>query len=203
MSEENVLKIIILGEGRVGKTEILSKYFLKKFDEDNKSTIKPSFYEMTKEYQGKKVILKFWDAAGCEQFNAINTMYYQNAVGALLVYDVTIFETFEKLKDWVHTLREAVGNDITMVIAGNRFDLADKNMIDKNQEKIDAFCAQQNCKHFYISSRKGTNLNELFESLISSVLKKVIGSNGVGVQKKGKQLNIKERTKSKKGKGCA
>ena len=135
MSEENVLKIIILGEGRVGKTEILSKYFLKKFDEDNKSTIKPSFYEMTKEYQGKKVILKFWDAAGLEQFNAINTMYYQNAVGALLVYDVTIFETFEKVKDWVHTLREAVGNDITMVIAGNNIDLADKNMIDKNQEK--------------------------------------------------------------------
>ena len=203
MSEEEILKIVILGEGRVGKTEILSKYFLKKFDEDNKSTIKPSFYEMTKEYQGKKVILKFWDSAGQEQFNAINTMYYQNAVGALLVYDVTIFETFEKVKDWVHTLREAVGNDITMVIAGNKFDLADKNMIDKNQEKIDAFCAQQNCKHFYISSRKGTNLNELFESLISSVLKKVIGSNGVGVQKKGKQLNIKERTKSKKGKGCA
>ena len=157
---------------------------------------------MTKEYQGNKVFLKFWDAAGQEQFNAINTMYYQNAVGALLVYDVTIFETFEKLKDWVHILREAVGNDITMVIAGNNIDLADKNMIDKNQEKIDAFCAQQNCKHFYISSRKGTNLNELFESLISSVLKKVIGSNGVGVQKKGKQLNIKERTKSKKGKGC-
>jgi len=199
MSEEEVqLKIIILGEGRVGKTEILSKYFLKKFNEDQKSTIIPSFFEMTKEYQGKKVILKFWDTAGQEQFNAINTMYYQNAVGALLVYDVTIFETFEKVKDWVHTLKEAVGNDITMVIAGNNIDLANKNMIDKNQEKIDAFCAQQNCKHFYISSRKGTNLNELFESLISSVLKKVIGSNGVGVQKKGKIL----QTKSKKGKGC-
>ena len=202
MSDEEVLKIVILGEGRVGKTSILSKYFDKKFNEGQKSTINPSFYELNKDYQGKKVYFKFWDTAGQEQFNAINTMYYQNAVGALLVYDVTISETFEKVKDWVRTLQEAVGKDTTFVIAGNKFDLSDKNMIDKNQEKIDAFCAQQNCKHFYISSRKGTNLNELFESLISSVLKKVMGGNTAGVKKKGKQLSIKEQTKPKKEGGC-
>ena len=202
MSEIEQLKIIVLGEGRVGKTEILSKYFNKKFDEGQKNTINPAFYEMTREYQGKKVILKFWDTAGQEAFNAINTMYYQDAVGALLIYDVTIFETFEKVKCWVHTLQEAVGMDITLVIAGNKFDFADKNMIDKNKEKIDAYCAQQNCKHFYISSRTGINLNEPFESLISSVLKKVIGSNAIGNKKSGRKLEIKEQTKTKKGKGC-
>ena len=202
MSEENVLKIIILGEGRVGKKEILSKYFLKKFDEDHKSTIIPSFFEMTKEYQGKKVILKFWDTAGQEQFNAINTMYYQNAVGALLVYDVTISETFEKVKDWVHTLQEMVGKDITFVIAGNKFDLSDKNMIEKNNEKVDNYCAQQKCKHFYTSAKTGFNLNDAFDSLINSVLKKVMGGGAAGVGGKGKRLIIKEQTKPKKEGGC-
>ena len=66
-----------------------------------------------------------------EQFNAINTMYYQNAAGALLIYSVTILETFDKVKDWVQTLQEAVGNDITSVIAGNNFDLCDKNIAEK------------------------------------------------------------------------
>ena len=100
MSDDNVLKFVILGEGRVGKTSILSKYFKKKFNEGEKSTVNPAFYEKTVNYQGKKVQLKFWDTAGQEQFNAISTMYYQNAVGALLVYDVSIFETFEKVTNY-------------------------------------------------------------------------------------------------------
>ena len=202
MSDEEVLKIVILGEGRVGKTSILSKYFSKKFDEGQKSTINPSFYELNKDYQGKKVNFKIWDTAGQEQFNAINTMYYQNAVGALLVYDVTISETFDKVKDWVHTLQEAVGKDITFVIAGNKFDLSDKNMIEKNNEKVDNYCAQQKCKHFYTSAKTGFNLNDAFDSLINSVLKKVMGGNTAGVKKKGKQLSIKEQTKPKKEGGC-
>ena len=81
MSENEALKFVILGEGRVGKTSILSKYFSKKFDEGQKSTVNPAFYEKTQNYQGKNVQLKFWDTAGQEQFNAINTMYYQNAGG--------------------------------------------------------------------------------------------------------------------------
>ena len=125
MSDDNILKFVILGEGRVGKTSILSKYFKNKFNQGEKSTVNPSFYETDVNHKGKKVHLKFWDTAGQEQFNAISTMYYQNAVGALLVYDAAIFETFDKVKSWVMTLQEAVGKDITFVIAGNKFDLID------------------------------------------------------------------------------
>ena len=199
--EDEVLKIIILGEGRAGKTEILSKYF-SQFNEGKKNTISPSFYQIKKEYQGKRVNLNFYDAMGSEQFNIINTMHYQNAAGALLIYNAAIFETFEKVKDWVHTQREAVGNDIILVIAGNNFDLCDKNEIDKNEEKIKDYCTQHNCQHFYNSSRNGFNLNETFESLISSASKKNIGNNNVGINKKGKRFNIKDETKRKKGKGC-
>ena len=129
-------------------------------------------------------------------------MYYQNAVGALLIYDLTNFETFEKVKDWVHTLEEAVGKDIIFVIAGNKFDLADKNMIDKNQEKIDAFCSKHYCKHFYISSKTGFNLTYTFESLINSVLKKAIGNNDAWINKKGRILKNKDQIKIKKEKRC-
>ena len=87
--------------------------------------------------------LKFWDTAGQEQFNAINTMYYQNAVGALLVYDVTIGETFETVKSWVNTLQEAVVKVIIFITAGNKFDLSDKNMITKNDEQVNAYYEQE------------------------------------------------------------
>ena len=204
MSDDNVLKFVILGEGRVGKTSILSKYFKKKFNEGEKSTVNPAFYEKTVNYQGKKVQLKFWDTAGQEQFNAISTMYYQNAVGALLVYDASIFETFEKVKTWVMTLQEAVGKDITFVIAGNKIDLIDKNSMDTQKSTIDAYCKRENCKHFYTSAKTGFQLDEAFSSLIETTLNKINTSNNGGTagKRRGKKLEIANQKVEKEKKGC-
>ena len=206
MSDDDTLKIVILGEGRVGKTSILSKYFYKKFNEGEKSTINPAFYEKDVTYKGKNVHLKFWDTAGQEQFNAISTMYYQGAVGALLVYDVSIFETFEKVKTWVNTLQEAVGKDIIFVIAGNKFDLMDKNKMEQQKQKVDSYCAKEHCKHFYTSAKTGFNLDDTFDSLINTVLNKVVTSNGGEGFKtgrsKGKKLEIANTKETKEKKGC-
>ena len=193
---DQALKFVILGEGRVGKTSILSRYFNKKFNEGEKSTINPAFYEKTQSYNGKNFGLKFWDTAGQEQFNAINNMYYQNAVGALLVYDVTIPETFGKVKSWVNTLQEVVGKDIVFVIAGNKFDLSKKPDLEANKAQVDNYCQQEKCQHFYTSAKTGFNLDETFNCLITSVLKKIDNENIGGGNRKGRgrKLEIKEQT---------
>ena len=198
--DENVLKLVILGEGRVGKTSILLKYFHKKFDEGQVSTINPNFYEKSVNFKGKSVHLKFWDTAGQEQFNAISTMYYQGAVGALLVYDVSIFETFEKVKQWVKTLQEAVGKDIIFVIAGNKFDLLNKGEMEERKAEIDSYCSKQNCKHFYTSAKTGFQLDDTFDSLINSVLNKIKPTKGQKGGGNRKKLEISEHTKKKRQK---
>ena len=197
-------KLVILGEGRVGKTSILTRYFNKKFNEGEKSTVNPSFYEKKQSYNGKNYDLKFWDTAGQEQFNAINNMYYQNAVGALLVYDVTIPETFEKVKSWVNTLQEVVGKDIVFVIAGNKFDLSKKADLEANKAQVDSYCQQEKCQHFYTSAKTGFNLDETFNSLITSVLRKIENENSSGNRKgRGRNLQIKEEsTDVKEKKKC-
>ena len=68
------------------------------------------------------------DPIGPEIFYSINELYYRNTVGALLIYDVTIPETFEKVKNWVMTLKEAVGKDIILVIVGNKYDKENKDL---------------------------------------------------------------------------
>ena len=198
-NDENVLKLVILGEGRVGKTSILLQYFKKTFNEGQVSTVNPAFYEKTVNSNGKSVQLTFWDTAGQEQFNAISTLYYQNAVGALIVYDVSIFETFNKVKEWVKTLQEAVGRDIVFVIAGNKFDLSNKEELSKRSLEIDSYCAKENCKHFYTSAKTRFQVDEAFESLIRSVLNKVKPSGG-GPKRKGKTLEISEAKKKKEKK---
>ena len=206
MSENSTYKFVILGEGRVGKTSILSQYFNKKFSEGQQSTVNPSFYEKKYTFEGKEYQLNFWDTAGQEQFNAINTIYYQNAVGALLVYDVTIPETFDKVKNWVLTLKEAVGKDITFVIAGNKYDKYDKSnkeLIDKCKANVDSYCQQERCSHFYTSAKTNFNLEDAFNTLITAVLKKVTKNQNEGSRRgRGRKLEIKEQEEPKDKKKC-
>ena len=202
--DDNVLKLVILGEGRVGKTSILLQYFKKTFNEGQGKTINPAFYEKEVNSNGKKVQLKFWDTAGQEQFNAISALYYQNAVGALIVYDVSIPETFDKVKQWVKTLQEAVGKDIVFVVAGNKFDLSSKAELDKKSGEIEAYCAKENCKHFYTSAKTRFQVDDTFDCLIKSVLNKSKQTGG-GPKRKGKNLVVGEHTtekKEKKSKFC-
>ena len=202
MSYDGELKIVILGEGRVGKEEILLRYFNKIYDEGEISKINPSFYEKTWNYEGKKFLFRFWDTTGQEQFNAINNMYYQNADGALLVYDASIPETFERVKHYVNTLREVVGEDIVIVIAGNKFDLVKQTYFDENMVRVREYCEEEKCKHFYTSSKTGYNLDELFDSLITSVLEKVKSNNNNEKKKSGRKFEIKKKTGQKDKKGC-
>ena len=201
MSNES-LKLVILGEGRVGKTSLLLRYFKNKFNENEQSTINASYYEKTAKYNGKSFEIKFWDTAGQEQYNALNAIYFQNAIGALLVYDVNLPETFEKVKDWVNTLREIVGKNIIFVIAGNKLDLLDKSLQDKNSSQVNEYVAKENCKIFYTSCKTGYNVKEVFDTLIDIVLKYACDNNIVINKRGGKKLEIKEQVKPVAKKGC-
>ena len=201
MSEDK-LKLVILGEGRVGKTSLLLRYFKNKFNENEKSTINPSFYEKTENYNGKTYELKFWDTAGQEKYNALNAIYFQNSIGALLVYDVNIPETFEKVKDWANTLKEIVGKNVIFVIVGNKLDLLDKSLLDKNTSLVNEYIKKENCKIFYTSCKTGYNVEEAFDTLIKSVLKYVQDNNIVTNKRAGKKLEIRQQTQPVEKKGC-
>ncbi|KAK5896235.1 hypothetical protein CgunFtcFv8_009858 [Champsocephalus gunnari] len=61
---------------------------------------------------GKRVNLAIWDTAGQERFHALGPIYYRDSNGAVLVYDVTDEDSFQKVKNWVKELRKMLGNDI-------------------------------------------------------------------------------------------
>ena len=208
-ADATTYKIMIIGDSSVGKTCLFKKLTTGKYSDKNISTIgidrktlslKIKVNENNEEVD-KNFLIQLWDTAGQEQFNAISTMYYQGAVGALLVYDVSIFETFEKVKHWVRTLQEAVGKDIIFVIAGNKFDLLNKGEMNERQSEIDAYCSKQNCKHYYTSAKTGFQLDETFDFLIKSVLNK-LKPTGMETKKKGKKLVIADQTKKKEKKKC-
>ena len=201
---ESILKGVVLGEGRVGKTSILKRYFNQKFDSGEASTINPAFYpkkETTSD--GTKVEINFWDTAGQEMFNSLNKNYYQGAIAALLVYDVNQFnDTFGKVEKWAREITEVVGNDVIFAIAGNKFDLLkSKSEIDNQTQQVNNFCNKYKCRHFVTSAQSGYNINEVFEFLIKKKKKKYKpGKN----KKKGLTITAEEHNSNSNNnkKGC-
>ena len=139
--DKNILKFVFLGPD-CEKTKIMKKYFQRRFHE-KENIILPSFQEKVVDYQGKKMNLSFFDTAGQIQFRSISRVYYQNAIGALAVYNLTNFETFEKLKSLIKDFQEVAGKEVTVVIAGNNFELSSKAEIDEMRPLIESYCSKE------------------------------------------------------------
>ena len=93
-----------------------------------------------------------------------------------------------------------MGEDIIIVIAGNKFDLIDKNEMDKQKPEIESFCARVKCEHFYISAKAGLSLGQPFDCLINSALKKVYPpiNEVVSKKKRKKSKNFNKEDKKEK-----
>jgi Ras-related protein Rab-21 len=128
-------KVVLLGEGRVGKTSILLRYTKGEYSDKQVSTLQASYLDkkISVGNPPTSVQLSIWDTAGQERFHALGPIYYRDASGALLVYDITDLESFNKVQTWVKELRKIVGNDIVIVIAGNKIDM-EKNRNVKREE---------------------------------------------------------------------
>ena len=97
-------------------------------------------------------------------------------------------------------MQEVVGKDITFLIAGNKFDLADKQSLEKHSSSIDSYCNKEHCKHIYTSAKTGYQVDEAFESLINSVVSKV--STAPKQKKKKIEISSSNVEVQKEKKGC-
>ena len=119
---ENAFKLVILGEARVGKTSITLRYCKGNFSENQKSSTNAAYFNKQLTVDDKTVNLCIWDTAGQEEYHALNSVYYWDAVGAILVYDITDRDSFDKVRTWVEELRLYLSKDTPIAIAGNKCD---------------------------------------------------------------------------------
>ena len=116
-------KIVVLGEGRVGKTSLIHRLCFGTFDEhEGKTSNATSFEKILPLDVTEQAKLVVWDTAGQERFYALNRSYYQGAKGALLVLDITDDASFAKIKTWAQELLYSCPG-IPRAIAGNKADL--------------------------------------------------------------------------------
>ncbi|XP_015519520.1 ras-related protein Rab-21 [Neodiprion pinetum] len=156
-------KVVLLGEGCVGKTSVALRYVEDKFNDKHITTLQASFLNKKLNINGKRVNLAIWDTAGQEKFHALGPIYYRMSNGAILVYDITDEDSFQKVKNWVKELKKMLGSEICLVIAGNKLDLErDRNV---TQEEAEEYARQVGAVHFHTSAKQNQNIEEMFLDL--------------------------------------
>ncbi|CAL4107460.1 unnamed protein product, partial [Meganyctiphanes norvegica] len=74
---------------------------------------------------------QIWDTAGQERFRSMAPMYYRGSNAAILVYDITNYNTFTDIYSWVNELRKRVDPDLMLVVVGNKSDLSEQRAVTR------------------------------------------------------------------------
>ncbi|MHA1918066.1 MAG: Rab family GTPase [Candidatus Ranarchaeia archaeon] len=167
------LKVVIIGDGGIGKTAMVLRYTKDMFQEDYKVTIGVQFATQVEQINEETVKLQIWDTAGEERFSFLMPIYYRGAQGAILVFDLTKRRTFDHLDNWAGLVKKVCG-DIPLILVGNKYDLIDQRRVDQ-QEAID-YAKKNGYAYFETSAKTGVNVREAFQILAGTCTEKIIQS---------------------------
>ena len=165
--KEISLKLLIIGDSRVGKTSLLLKYVDHVFPEDHIATIGVEYKDKYVNKGDYNIRLQIWDTAGQERFHSITKNIYRNTNGVIFIYDITKKETFDNIKNWILDLQSASA-DIKGIILGNKNDLTDKREV--NMTDLKELGEKYKMPYMETSAKNNVNVNEGFELIVNELL---------------------------------
>lgn len=213
------MKIIVVGNGKVGKTTLTIKFVKNIFTSEYKKTLGVDFLNIKKYVKeiDREVDFYLWDTAGQDYYNAITRRYYKGADAALIVFSVTDKDSFTNVNSWYDKVVNECDH-IPMILVMSKIDLINEGVV-KEEDAI-ALSRQLGLELIKVSSKDGVMVNEVFEKLaikhfkggnvsngpdnIENVTKgivdnKVIGNNGEDVKEfENKEAEVQKSVRSNK-----
>lgn len=166
-----VFKILLLGDGGVGKTSLLLRFIDNTFDPDYKTTIGVQFMTRIVKFDNKSVKLIIWDIAGQSKHATYRHLYYKAANGIILVYDITRDKTFDNLPRWLQDAKTTIGTELKVAVFANKMDLEENRVIQK--EAGIEFTQHYEAEIFSETSAKsGANVDAAFLALAKGLVEK-------------------------------
>ncbi|MHA1148504.1 MAG: GTP-binding protein [Promethearchaeota archaeon] len=167
-------KVLVVGEGAVGKTSLIQRFVNDVFNTDYAATIGVKF--LTKKVSvnpdnDNSAQLSLWDVAGQPRFEDLRTTFYSGAGGALFVFDLTRKITFEKLDQWHAEVVKMVG-EIPHVVIGNKADLKRREI---SIEEAQMYAQKNHSLYIETSAKSGLNVEQAFLELTYLMAKDIEG----------------------------
>jgi len=177
-SGEYAYKLILGGDGGVGKTSMVHRFVDDSFQTDYKSTIGTSIMKKECDFEDleSKVRFVIWDLAGQAQFQRVRQTYLSNAEAGILVFDVTRKETFNSIEKWFNEIMGA-SKSISLILIGNKVDLVEDRKV--SSEEGEALANKLNLSYFEASAKTGENVNDAFKMLALQMINRYVVSQEV------------------------
>ncbi|KAF2887780.1 hypothetical protein ILUMI_18393 [Ignelater luminosus] len=173
MDYDYLIKFLALGDSGVGKTSFLYQYTDGIFNARFISTVGIDFREkrLIHQYKGRnhRINLQLWDTAGQERFRSLTTAFYRDAMGFLLLFDLTNEKSFLEIRNWIEQLRmHAYCEAPDIVLCGNKADLEDRRIISEWRAKD--FADKHGLVYLETSAATGLNVARAIEALLEKVM---------------------------------
>ncbi|MHA1620246.1 MAG: Rab family GTPase [Promethearchaeota archaeon] len=168
--DPKMFKIALFGEGGVGKSTLLAAKCYKSFNATSKMTIGIDFGCVPFEDDPEKPsLLLTFDLGGQERFQFIHDSYIAGIKGAIILYDLTRFKSFDCIDKW-NSLIIGENPEIPIILVGAKKDLVDSTVIDQYRQNFEAMRADlpnsvNYIEHMFVSSKNYDGIEEVFTKL--------------------------------------
>ncbi|XP_004639099.1 ras-related protein Rab-27A [Octodon degus] len=177
-----LIKFLALGDSGVGKTSVLCQYTDGKFNSKFITTVGIDFREKRVVYRatgpdgavgrGQRIHLQLWDTAGQERFRSLTTAFFRDAMGFLLLFDLTNEQSFLNVRNWISQLQtHAYCDNPDIVLCGNKSDLEDQRAVE--EEEARALAEKYGIPYFETSAADGTNISPAIEALLDLIMRRM------------------------------
>ncbi|HMF33309.1 MAG TPA: Rab family GTPase, partial [Candidatus Lokiarchaeia archaeon] len=157
-------KVVLGGEGGVGKTSLVHSFVEGKFEADYKATIGTSIMKKEFSLRGSDTTVRFiiWDLAGQDQFKRVRQQYFREAEAGVMVFDVTRRETFEAIERWVSEARQGGKEGIKLILVGNKMDIPERQVTFEEGAEMGK---RLGLSYIETSAKTGEMVSDAFEML--------------------------------------
>ncbi|XP_014664567.1 PREDICTED: ras-related protein Rab-6A isoform X1 [Priapulus caudatus] len=160
-------KLVFLGEQSVGKTSLITRFMYDSFDNTYQATIGIDFLSKTMYLEDRTVRLQLWDTAGQERFRSLIPSYIRDSTVAVVVYDITNANSFQQTTKWIDDVRTERGNDVIIMLVGNKTDLSDKRQVSIEEGERKA--KELGVMFIETSAKAGYNVKQLFRRVAAAL----------------------------------
>ncbi|XP_065606226.1 ras-related protein Rab-11A-like [Cyrtonyx montezumae] len=170
-----LFKVVLIGDSGVGNSKLLSRFTHNEFNMENKSTIGVEFATSSIQVDNKTVKVQIWDMDGQERYYAITSGYCHGAAGALLVYDIAKYLTYENAKRWLMELQDHADANIVIMLLGNKSDLRHLRAVPTNKAQSFAalpVAAKNGLSFPETSALDSTNVEMAFHNILSEICRR-------------------------------
>uniref|UniRef100_H2YAH0 Ras-related protein Rab-23 n=1 Tax=Ciona savignyi TaxID=51511 RepID=H2YAH0_CIOSA len=168
---EIAVKVVIVGNGAVGKSSMIQRYCKGIFTKDYKKTIGVDFLEKQLNINEDDVRLMLWDTAGQEEFDSLTKSYYRGAQACVLVFSTTDRDSFEAVEKWKSKIEEEVGPNIPIALVQNKIDLLDNAVVEQNE--AEGLAKRLKLRFYRTSVKEDLNVEEVFKYLALKHIEKM------------------------------